>query len=181
MNRDDIWVLEVAGDDRLGSVQETGKVEPLVKGFPRIAQELARAFWPGSLTLVLHKSERVPDIVTAGLPSVAVRMPSHPVALELLRQTGVPLAAPSANPFGYISPTTAAHTLDAVVRGQYDAAGSEMGPARIRPTRRGHNRLDALSLDAILFQRVPETGLGSAIMDRLRRAASRWAQKGWKE
>jgi L-threonylcarbamoyladenylate synthase len=71
--------------------------------------KLARAFWPGPLTLVLARTPAVPDVVTAGLPSVAVRMPAHPLLRRLLRLCGLPLAAPSANPFGYISPTTAAH------------------------------------------------------------------------
>jgi L-threonylcarbamoyladenylate synthase len=75
---------------------------------PRIAL-LAEKFWPGPLTLVLPKSETIPDIVTGGLPTVGVRMPAHPVALELIRQAGTPIAAPSANKFGRISPTNAAH------------------------------------------------------------------------
>jgi L-threonylcarbamoyladenylate synthase len=70
-----------------------------------------KAFWPGPLTLLLPRSAAVPDAVTAGRPLVGVRMPSHPVALELIRRAGVPVAAPSANLFGHISPTTAAHVL----------------------------------------------------------------------
>lgn len=73
------------------------------------ALKLARKFWPGPLTLVLPKRPAVPDEVTAGLPSVAVRMPSHPLFRRLLRLCALPLAAPSANTFGYVSPTTAAH------------------------------------------------------------------------
>jgi L-threonylcarbamoyladenylate synthase len=73
------------------------------------ALKLARMFWPGPLTLVLPKTDIVPSEATANLPSVAVRMPSHPLFRKLIRLSGVPLAAPSANPFGYISPTTAAH------------------------------------------------------------------------
>ncbi len=73
---------------------------------------LAKKFWPGPLTLVLPKTELVPAIVSAGLPSVAVRMPAHPLFRRLLRLAGVPLAAPSANPFGYVSPTTAQHVRD---------------------------------------------------------------------
>jgi L-threonylcarbamoyladenylate synthase len=70
------------------------------------------AFWPGPLTLILPKRPVVPDLVTAGLPTVAVRMPAHPVAQALIREAGTPIAAPSANPFGYVSPTTAQHVLD---------------------------------------------------------------------
>ena len=73
---------------------------------------LAKTFWPGPLTLVLPKTALVPAIVSAGLPSVAVRMPAHPLFRRLLRLAGVPLAAPSANPFGYVSPTTAQHVRD---------------------------------------------------------------------
>ena len=85
---------------------------PLLQRFPPIAQQLAEQFWPGPLTLVLPKADMVPDLVTSGLPSVAVRVPDHPLALELLRTVELPLAAPSANPFGRISPTTARHVAD---------------------------------------------------------------------
>lgn len=75
---------------------------------PRVGA-LAKAFWPGPLTLVLPKTERVPDIVTSGLSTVGVRMPDHPMALALIREAGCPIAAPSANKFGRLSPTQAAH------------------------------------------------------------------------
>ncbi len=73
------------------------------------AAALMERFWPGPLTLVLRKRPIIPDLVTAGLDTVALRVPAHPVALALLRAVGVPIAAPSANPFGYVSPTTAVH------------------------------------------------------------------------
>lgn len=76
------------------------------------AEKLMDRFWPGPLTLVLPKAGAVPDLATSGLPTVAVRMPSHPVALALIRAAGFPLAAPSANPFGRLSPTEAAHVRD---------------------------------------------------------------------
>lgn len=76
------------------------------------AMKLARRFWPGPLTLILQKKSAVPDIVTAGKNSVAVRMPSHPLFRRLLKLAKVPLAAPSANAFGYVSPTTAKHVRD---------------------------------------------------------------------
>ncbi len=79
----------------------------LWKGKSKIARVLAEKFWPGPLTLVLPKTRKVSDIVTAGLATVAVRMPSHPAALALIKALGHPIAAPSANPFGYTSPTTA--------------------------------------------------------------------------
>ena len=73
------------------------------------AERLMDRFWPGPLTLVLPKTDLVPDLATSGLPTVAVRMPDHPVALGLLRAAGFPVAAPSANPFGRLSPTEARH------------------------------------------------------------------------
>lgn len=71
--------------------------------------QLAEKFWPGPLTIVLPKSEIVPDIVTSGLPTVGIRMPNNPIALELIKMSGCPIAAPSANKFGLISPTNASH------------------------------------------------------------------------
>jgi len=74
-----------------------------------LAQKLAQKFWPGPLTLVLKHSHRISALITSGLPTVALRSPDHPLALELIKKVGVPLAAPSANRFGKTSPTTAAH------------------------------------------------------------------------
>lgn len=79
---------------------------------PRLAK--LAAFWPGPLTVVLPRRPCVPDIITAGKDTVAVRLPAHPVFREVLRLAGRPLAAPSANPFGYVSPTTAAHVRDSL-------------------------------------------------------------------
>jgi L-threonylcarbamoyladenylate synthase len=76
------------------------------------ARRLMEAFWPGPLTLLLTRAAAVPDAVTAGRGLVGVRMPAHPVALELIRRAGIPVAAPSANLFGHTSPTTAQHVVD---------------------------------------------------------------------
>lgn len=81
---------------------------------PPLAGKLIDAFWPGPLTLVLPKNAKVPDAVTAGGPTVAVRQPNHSLALELLRAAGVPVAAPSANRSGELSPTTADHVLSSL-------------------------------------------------------------------
>jgi len=81
----------------------------LVTEWPPEAGELARRYWPGPLTLVLPKAPEIPDIVTAGLPTVGIRVPAHPLAIQLLEAAGVPIAAPSANRFTRLSPTTAAH------------------------------------------------------------------------
>lgn len=77
--------------------------------FNDAARALAKSFWPGPLTLVLPKQAVVPGIVTSGQDTVALRSPAHPLARRLLKLAGIPLAAPSANPFGYVSPTTAEH------------------------------------------------------------------------
>ena len=79
---------------------------------PPATEALAARFWPGPLTLVLPRAETVPDIVTSGLASVGVRVPDHPAARALMAVAGTPLAAPSANPFGYVSPTTAGHVAE---------------------------------------------------------------------
>ncbi|OGP73815.1 MAG: threonylcarbamoyl-AMP synthase [Deltaproteobacteria bacterium RBG_16_49_23] len=248
----------------------------LVSEIPSNAEKLIERFWPGPLTLVLLKREEVPDIVTSGLPTVAVRMPKHPVALSLIEESECPIAAPSANPFGYLSPTTAEHVqeqlgdqVDLILDGGPCEVGvestilsfAEKTPKLLRPggvpleeiesiigqvevrsnkekilapgmlprhyapqtpvllhwseknaeayrgkrigflafqeprlflkfihievlSKKGDlreaaanlfsaiRRLDALKLDLILAESVPEAGLGRAIMDRLRRASS---------
>ena len=87
----------------------TTQLETVTPGLPPLVESLARAFWPGPLTLVLPRSESIPAIVSAGLPTVGVRVPDHPIARRLIEAAGCPVAAPSANRFGCISPTTAEH------------------------------------------------------------------------
>jgi L-threonylcarbamoyladenylate synthase len=111
-----------------GPVLRNPMLEPLVTELPAIVQKLMRAFWPGPLTLLLPRSAAVPDIVTAGRPLVGVRMPLHAVTFEVIRRAGVPVAAPSANVFGHISPTTAAHVLEDL-DGKIDAV-VDAGPTR---------------------------------------------------
>ena len=256
-------------------VADPSDVEKLVKGIPSDAKKLIERFWPGPLTVVLLKEENIPDIVTAGLPTIAIRMPNHPMAQSLIKESKCPIAAPSANPFGYLSPTTAAHVreqlgdqVDLILDGGPCPVGvestivsfSENKPRLLRPggvsleeietiigkveissirdkpsapgmlsrhyaprtpivldwreesldsykgrrigllafrepdkslnfnhievlSKKGDlreaaaslfaaiRRLDALSLDLILAETVPEIGLGRAIMDRLRRAS----------
>ncbi|MDG1661183.1 MAG: L-threonylcarbamoyladenylate synthase [Winogradskyella sp.] len=84
-------------------------LETIVARIPEKAKLLAEVFWPGPITLVLKKKEVIPDVITAGKDTVAVRIPNHPITLELLKQLDFPLAAPSANPFNRISPTSAEH------------------------------------------------------------------------
>ncbi|MEY5043517.1 MAG: hypothetical protein RJA19_744 [Bacteroidota bacterium] len=90
-------------------VPHLGAVQGLVRDLPPLARVLMERFWPGPLTLLLDRAPGVPDAVTAGLPRVAVRMPDHPLTLALLAALDFPLAAPSANRSGYVSPTTAEH------------------------------------------------------------------------
>ena len=99
-------------DPLIVHIARPADLEKIVLNIPSKAKKLIDRFWPGPLTLVLPKRQEVPDIVTAGLPTVAVRIPSHPIALELIELADCPIAAPSANPFGYLSPTTAEHVRE---------------------------------------------------------------------
>jgi L-threonylcarbamoyladenylate synthase len=99
-------------DPLIMHLPDADAVRGYVKDIPPQAEPLMDAFWPGPLTLVLPKKSHVPDLVTSGLDTVAVRVPSHPMTQELLRKVGFPLAAPSANLFGHVSPTSAQHVCD---------------------------------------------------------------------
>ena len=267
-------------DPLIVHIAAASQLTALVTAVPPLASKLIERFWPGPLSLVLSKQPCIPDIVTAGLTSVAIRCPAHPVAQALILASDVPLAAPSANRFGMISPTTAAHVVEQF--GNQLPIVLDDGPCRIgvestvisfvespaghptllrpggvsleeieavvgtvetrttgaenRPTSPGQlsrhyspatplellagafsgddqkrvgllsfqqprsrdgfaaievlspqgclresavhlfaalRRLDALGLDYIVAERFPEEGLGRAIMDRLRRAATR--------
>jgi L-threonylcarbamoyladenylate synthase len=270
-------------DPLIVHVARPAELEKLVANIPPDAKKLIELFWPGPLTVVLPKREEVPEIVTAGLPTVAVRMPDHPVALSLIEMAGTPIAAPSANLFGYLSPTTAEHVQEQLdgeidfildggpcrvgvestilafskghpellrpggvsleeiesILGEVDVRRSEgknpeapgmlpthyapRTPLILRPrdriadaAKKGRvgvlalrrikedigdppvletlsetgdlreaaanlfaaiRRLDALNLDRIVAETVPEEGLGLAIMDRLRRASSKREEK----
>jgi L-threonylcarbamoyladenylate synthase len=101
-----------ADDPVIVHVDSVERIHELVLSVPGAARNLAARFWPGPLTLVLPRSPRVPDEITAGLRTVAVRVPAHPVARALLAAAGIPVAAPSANLFSRPSPTRASHVLD---------------------------------------------------------------------
>jgi L-threonylcarbamoyladenylate synthase len=101
-----------ASDPLIVHIDSLDRIHELVLSVPDAARDLAARFWPGPLTLVLPRSPQVPDEVTAGLPTVAVRIPAHPVARALLAAAAVPVAAPSANLFSRPSPTRASHVLD---------------------------------------------------------------------
>ena len=117
-------------DPLIVHITDVKDLEPLVTSITERAYQLAQAFWPGPLTLILPASERVPRIITAGLPNIAVRMPRHPIAQALIRAAQTPIAAPSANRFMHVSPTTAQHALadlDGRVPLILDAGPTEVG------------------------------------------------------
>ncbi|MFB9861766.1 L-threonylcarbamoyladenylate synthase [Rufibacter immobilis] len=101
-----------AFDPLIVHTHAVSEVKTIAREVPDVAYLLAERFWPGPLTLILPKAEHVPLLVTSGHDSVGLRIPRHPLTLDLLRQLPFPVAAPSANPFGYVSPTTAQHVQD---------------------------------------------------------------------
>lgn len=122
--------MRPAWDPVIVHIADEAMLEGLVAEVPEAARRLMKAYWPGPLTLLLPRTARVPDAVTAGRPLVGVRMPAHPVALEVIRRAGVPVAAPSANLFAHVSPTTAEHVLadlDGRIDAVLDAGATEHG------------------------------------------------------
>lgn len=106
------------------------QLHDIVTHVPKLAEQLIDAFWPGPLTLIFPKTEAISEKATAGLPTVAVRMPNHPVALALLEKANVPVAAPSANRSGKPSPTTAEHVLEDLrdqIAGLLDGGKTDVG------------------------------------------------------
>jgi L-threonylcarbamoyladenylate synthase len=99
----------------------------LAKEWPETATRLAERYWPGPLTLVLKKRPVIPDLVTAGLDTVGLRVPAHPLALELIREAGVPIAAPSANRFTGLSPTAAGHIPEGMADYVLDGGPAQVG------------------------------------------------------
>ena len=162
-----------ATDPLIVHLAAAAELETVAEGNPA-ARRLAAAFWPGPLTLVLPRRAIVPALVSAGLPSVAVRVPAHPLFRRLLRLTGRPLAAPSANPFGYVSPTTAEHVraglgarIEHILEGGPCAVGVESTIVDLRdPARPALLRPGAISraqLEQELGVRVADGGpVGSA-------------------
>jgi L-threonylcarbamoyladenylate synthase len=131
--------LDAAAVERIFAAKGRPKTSPLIvhvssiemarglaSEWPDAAEALASRYWPGPLTLVLPKRAEVPDMVTAGLPTVGLRMPAHPLALALIRAAGVPIAAPSANRFTELSPTSASHIPEMLAAYVLDG-----GPARV--------------------------------------------------
>ena len=134
----------------------------LVTDWPAAAAKLARAFWPGPLTLVLPKRACIPDVVTAGLPSVGLRVPANAVALALLGEAGVPIAAPSANRFTELSPTTAEHvrkslgnSVDVILDGGPTQVGIEstvLSLAGAKPTLLRPGMISSEQIEAVIGQ-----------------------------
>ena len=111
-------------------IADLSQVDDLVAFVPPVLEDLAKAFWPGPLTVIMEKSDLIPDEVSAGLDTVAIRMPSHPDARAIIQAAGTPLAAPSANTSGMPSPTTAAHVMhdmDGKIAAVVDGGACEVG------------------------------------------------------
>lgn len=101
-------------DPLIVHIDSVEKIDQVVSLFPQVAEKLAKKFWPGPLTMILPRNPEIPNIVTSNLDSVGVRIPEHPVALEFLKKADRPVAGPSANKFGYISPTKSSHLKDLI-------------------------------------------------------------------
>ncbi len=111
-------------------ISKMAEIYPLTSGLSACAQKLAQAFWPGPMTMIVRKSDLISDVVTAGLDTVAVRMPSNPVANTLIALAGCPIAAPSANKSGRPSPTRAEDVLadmDGIIAGVFDGGACDIG------------------------------------------------------
>ena len=96
-------------DPLIVHIADIAQLSEIAKDIPDSAYRLAEAYWPGPMTIILPKKDCIPDLCTSALPSVAVRFPSHPIAQAIIKESGLPLAAPSANLFKHVSPTTAEH------------------------------------------------------------------------
>jgi L-threonylcarbamoyladenylate synthase len=138
-------------DPLIVHVSEVSEVSNYVEEIPELAFNLMEHFWPGPLTVLLPKKKCIPDLTTSGLNEVGIRIPNHPITLELLRGLPFPLAAPSANPFGYISPTSAAHVeaqlggkIPYILNGGNCSVGIESTVLRVQ-----HNEIEILRLGGI--------------------------------
>lgn len=112
-------------DPLIVHIDSLDKISMVASHVPENAKKLAKKFWPGPLTIILPKNENIPDIVTSNLPSVGIRIPNHPETLKFLKTCGLPVAGPSANKFGYISPTKSSHLTDLLSSVDYILEGGE--------------------------------------------------------
>lgn len=138
-------------DPLIVHVSSASEVANYVEEIPELAFNLMEKFWPGALTILLPKKLCIPDLTTSGLNEVGIRIPNHPLTLELLQSLPFPLAAPSANPFGYISPTSAQHVADQlgnqipyILNGGNCSVGIESTVLRVL-----HNEIEILRLGGI--------------------------------
>jgi L-threonylcarbamoyladenylate synthase len=141
-------------DPLIVHVGKISDIELYVEEIPRLAADLMENYWPGALTLLLPKKSCIPDLTTSGLKEVGIRMPQHPLTLELLNSLPFPLAAPSANPFGYISPTSAEHVdqqlgnkIPYILNGGNCSVGIESTVLRVQ-----HNEIEVLRLGGISIE-----------------------------
>lgn len=151
-------------------LSEVARLNDLSEQVRAQVELLTTRFWPGPLTLVLPKVDDLPDVVTSGLDTVAVRVPAHPMARALIVVAGVPLAAPSANPFGYVSPTTAQHVADQLgSKVPYVLDGGECGvgveSTILAPPRAGVSEAWTVLRDGGLTREVLEEALGVTLVD----------------
>jgi L-threonylcarbamoyladenylate synthase len=157
-------------DPMIVHLADASSIGLVAREIPPLALDLAAAFWPGPLTMIVAKGARVPDAVTAGLPAVAIRVPSHPIAHALIAAAGVPVAAPSANRFSRPSPTSAEHVLadldgriDLVIDGGATAIGVESTIIDLTVLPPVIRRPGGVSSDA-LRRIVPDVQLTSAVL-----------------
>ncbi len=143
-------------DPLIVHIDSVAGIEKYALEVPPLAKLLAEKFMPGPVTLLLKKQAIIPDLVTSGLDTVGLRIPAHPVAQQLLKQLPFPLAAPSANPFGYISPTTAQHVFEQlqgripfIVEGGDCSVGVESTILEVIDDKVIVHRLGGLSIEAI--------------------------------
>ncbi len=150
-------------------VADVAMARSLSSAWPEMAEKLALRYWPGPLTLVVPKASAIPGIVTAGLMSVGLRIPAHPVALELIRRAGVPIAAPSANRFMAISPTTAQHVeaslgdkVDMILDGGPTSVGIESTVVSFARETPGVLRPGMISHEELLLPLIQAEGISEA-------------------
>lgn len=141
-------------DPLIVHVADVSDVSNYVEEIPQLAHNLMEHFWPGALTVLLPKKTCIPNLTTSGLNEVGIRIPNHPITLELLKSLPFPLAAPSANPFGYISPTSAKHVEDQlgtkipyILDGGDCSVGIESTVLRVQ-----HNEIEILRLGGISLE-----------------------------
>lgn len=161
-----------AFDPLIVHVANQDQAKNLTLNWPKEAQLLADAFWPGPMTLILPKSDLIPDLVTSGHPTVGVRIPNHALTLQLLSSLDFPVAAPSANPFGYVSPTLAQHVenqlgnkVDYILDGGAAEVGVESTIVKVENGKVFVLRLGGLSIEEI------ETCLGKPV-DQIKTSSS---------